>query len=47
MYVKKDTIEIGQLTPYPKKFEQIVSYVTVTFYCLIKRSRIYISLQTI
>lgn len=47
MYVNKDTIEMGQLTPYPKKFEQIVSYVTVKFYCLIKRSRRYISLQTI
>lgn len=33
MYVNKDTVEIGQLTPCPKKVEQIVSYVTVTFYC--------------
>lgn len=47
MYVNKDTIEISKFTPYPKKFEQLVSYVTVTFYCLIKRSRRYISLQTI
>lgn len=46
MYDNKDTIEIGQLTPYPKMFEQIL-YETVTFYCLIKRSRRYISLQTI
>lgn len=47
MYDNKDTIEIGQLAPYPKMFEQIVSYVTVTFYCSIKRSRRYIYLQTI
>lgn len=47
MYVNKDTIEIGQLTPYSKKIEQIVSFVTVTFYFLIKRGRRYISLQTI
>lgn len=47
MCVNKDTIEISQFTPYPKKFEQIVSYVTVTFYFLIKRGRRYISSQTI
>lgn len=47
MYVNKDSIEIRQLFLTQKKLEQIFSYVTVTFYCLIKRSRRYISLQTI
>lgn len=45
MYVNKDTIEISQFTTYPKRFGQIVSYVTETFYSLNKISFSHISLQ--